>query len=336
MKNYNKSVTIKDVAKDAGVSLMSVNRFYRNPGRVTEKTRAKVFKSVQKLGYIPHYSAHALRSGKSKSVGILISDPKENFVARTLSVKLMNEGYFSYIVDSLGDKKIVESSLRDFLSRNVDAVVLDWSDFFFENPEIESLLKKIKNVILISNTDVKHLPFDICEFKVEDAIVKIIQTFKAAGRGKITFLGRSDFLFFDMIKRNLALHDCLHPDWYWDTIPYPSKPNWGDYLDTFNDLFDFDNPPDAIIVHNDLLAGRLIDLMIKKGIKVPDDIAVSGMGNSPWSALLPIPLTTIDYHIPKMAEYVSDILIKRLREEFASEQHQYRKIQAEFIKRDSA
>ena len=75
------TVTIKDVSKDAAVSIKTVSRVINNEANVAEKTKEKVLASVKKLGFKPNKSAQSLRSKKSYMLALLYDNPNKSYLA---------------------------------------------------------------------------------------------------------------------------------------------------------------------------------------------------------------------------------------------------------------
>ena len=89
-------INIKDVAVRAGVSTMTVTRTINNPELVKESTREKVQAVIRELGYVPDRTAMALRSGKSKTVGLTLFDIENPFISKLvmhMDRRLQKRGY---------------------------------------------------------------------------------------------------------------------------------------------------------------------------------------------------------------------------------------------------
>ncbi|MBE6944399.1 MAG: LacI family transcriptional regulator [Ruminococcaceae bacterium] len=116
-------ISIKDVAMRAGVSTMTVTRTINNPELVKESTREKVQAVIRELGYVPDRTAMALRSGKSKTVGLTLFDIENPFISKLvmhMDRRLQKRGYsvlLSFVNEEVSDDYDIYSSLRRF---NVD------------------------------------------------------------------------------------------------------------------------------------------------------------------------------------------------------------------------
>lgn len=116
-------ISIKDVAMKAGVSTMTVTRTINNPELVKESTREKVYAVIRESGYVPNRTAMALRSGKSKTIGITLFDIENPFISKLvmrIEQRLKKRGYavlLSFVNEEESDDYDSYSSLKDF---NVD------------------------------------------------------------------------------------------------------------------------------------------------------------------------------------------------------------------------
>ena len=116
-------INIKDVAVRAGVSTMTVTRTINNPELVKESTREKVQAVIRELGYVPDRTAMALRSGKSKTVGLTLFDIENPFISKLvmhMDRRLQKRGYsvlLSFVNEEKSDDYDIYTSLRRF---NVD------------------------------------------------------------------------------------------------------------------------------------------------------------------------------------------------------------------------
>ena len=116
-------INIKDVAIRAGVSTMTVTRTINSPELVKESTREKVQAVIQELGYVPDRTAMALRSGKSKTVGLTLFDIENPFISKLvmhMDRRLQKRGYsvlLSFVNEENSDDYDIYASLRRF---NVD------------------------------------------------------------------------------------------------------------------------------------------------------------------------------------------------------------------------
>ncbi len=117
-----------DVARQAGVSLMTVSRVYNDePGRVSEKTRRRVLAIAERLGYVPNLVAANLSSGRSRIVAAIVPSFSNSYFTGTLKGMtdgLQREGYQMMLADSGYEPKEEERVVAAFLGRRPDGIML--------------------------------------------------------------------------------------------------------------------------------------------------------------------------------------------------------------------
>ena len=121
-----RSPTIKDVAEHAGVAASTVSRVLNNHRDVSHATRVKVFRSIESLGYEPNLIASGLRSGRSFTIGCIVSNIHNPLYARVVSAAqhlLQQEGYGLLLANSDNDPEQDTQIIRTLSLRRVDALV---------------------------------------------------------------------------------------------------------------------------------------------------------------------------------------------------------------------
>lgn len=321
--------TIKDVARESGVSTMTVTRAFRSDALVSSETRQKVLETAKKLNYRPNLNARVLRGGSSRSIGILLSNPSGNPVVRRISEKFLPDNYVTYIAESLGDLNIIQAALQEFENRHVDAIVLEWRSNFLP---LESLVAKQKNMIIFTcESEVNHI-CDSCFLDYKPAIREAIEYLQWRGRKNIYYLGREETIEARDMRK--ALEDCGLPLNHLETSFFPSKPAFANYYDALKTALRSGIRPDAVFTHGDLSAVQVCRCAADFGLKVPGDIAVIGHGNSDFSEFMQPPIASLEGCVDEVAENVCSMLVNRLLNPDSNKQSAT--VKAKFIKRASA
>lgn len=329
MKNVNAEVTIRDVARMSGVSTMTVTRAFRHDALVSPVTRQKVLSAAEQLNYRPNLSARVLRGGSSRSIGVLLSNPADNSIVRRISERFLPDNYVTYIAESLGDLKIIESVLQEFDNRRVDAIVMEWrSDF----SPLVPLFEKLKNVVLYTRMDHVGYECDCCFVDHRPAVREAVGYLLKNGRGNICFLGREKMTEARDTKAVLAEYglEAKHIE----TSGYPSKPACENYYDALMDRLREGERPEAIFTATDIAAAQLCRCIADFGLKVPDDIAVIGHGNKDFTRFTQPPLASIEGFEDEVGKNVHNLLVNRLQNPDSARRHC--RVEAKFIKRESA
>lgn len=145
---YMGNVTIKDVAKLAGVSIATVSRVINDNYYVSPEIKEKVLQAIEDLDYYPNYVARSLKSEKTNSIGFLVSDISNTYfttMAKALEDVIHKKNY-SLIVCSTEDKKEKELAyLKLLISKKVDGLILNTTG---KNDELIAELSKQLPIVL--------------------------------------------------------------------------------------------------------------------------------------------------------------------------------------------
>jgi LacI family transcriptional regulator len=121
------AVTMKDIARDLGVSVVTVSKAMRGHSDISEETRQRVLKRARELNYYPNLAARALVTGKTYALGLVVPDLVHPFfaeVAQGLSSVLRHKNYSLLISSSEEDPRLERQELERLLSRGVDAIII--------------------------------------------------------------------------------------------------------------------------------------------------------------------------------------------------------------------
>jgi LacI family transcriptional regulator len=120
-------VSLREVAKQAGVSPMTVSRVVNNPGSVRKETRERVEKIITATGYIPNRLAQGLISQRTGTIGLIIPDVANPFFALVLRAAEMTarrEGYRLLVCNTEGDAALERDYIQNLLSHQVDGLII--------------------------------------------------------------------------------------------------------------------------------------------------------------------------------------------------------------------
>ena len=295
------SVTIKDVAKLAGVSPSTVSRTCSNHPSISKQTKLKVRKAMQELGYEPNFQASNLASKNSKTIGIVLpiadSEIYENaFYLETIrgigqfcnQKQYMNtlvtggsEGELLHVI-----KSMVKSGRTDgfivLYSKKDDAVL----EYLYDEGITYVLIGKASlyanQIIYIDNDNI---------LAAKEATDYLIQL----GHENIAFLGTDNSSIFIQDRKNgymisLSEHNIPFNPKYCLEQSYNQENN----DDSLEKLFRSENPPTAIVVSDDILAVSLEKTLAELDIKVPEQLSIISFNNSLFAKITSPPLTSID------------------------------------------
>ncbi len=310
-------VTIKDIARELGISPSTVSRALKDHPDISQKTRKAVKELAEKLHYEPNAIALSLRSRSSKTIGVILPEIVHFFFSSVISGiedLAYDSGYNVIICQSNEDFEKEKSIIHTLMSKRVDGVLASISktttnfDHFQELIDSKIPVVFYDRVLNIPHTD--RVVVDDFEgaYKATEHLIQ-------RGCRRIAHLATSQDL---MIGRNRkagyiqALKDnnievneeiilrCDTDKHALKCIPY---------------LLTLQNRIDGIFAVNDLTAITAMSIIKRSGYKIPGDIAVVGFSNSVYSSMTDPPLTTVEQQGFKMGREASKLLFERIESE---------------------
>ncbi len=307
-------VTIRDVAKDAGVSTAAVSKVLRDAYGVSDKLRDKVQVSIEKLGYRPSTAARGMR-GRTYSIGLLLVEMRNPFlpgVVDGIKDVLTRSGY--QLLIGVGEAEAaVESSLIDsMIDLKMDGVLLI-------APRLSgSLLDKFAAQIpmaVIGHHAATAEDFDTINSNDETGAVQAVEALLATGRRDIQMISlpgddtgqevchlRERGYLAAMDRAGLSDNSRI-----WRIRERKDRP--GDPIDV---VLAQERLPEGLFCWSDIHAVELLNLALTQGISVPEQLAVVGYDNSPVSAMPLLNLSSVEQHGPRLGALAAEALLSRI------------------------
>jgi LacI family transcriptional regulator, galactose operon repressor len=334
---FKERYNVHDVAKAAGVSAMTITRVFNNSARVAPATKAKVLDVAGKLNYRPSRSARTLRQGRSHSIGLLwsLGGPHDSTdVVRQMTHALSNAGYVSYLTDSMSARKIINNCLIDLIERKVDGLIIQAPDHDPALTEYISLLNEIGPVVVVSpNPPNEEMPFDYLHRDLMYGIDESLSYLYESGRRNILLLASQE-------KKLTEIKDMFAQRPYINSLTYSyigGDKNLIDYqlfAEKLKLYLDRGNQCDAVWCSCDEGAAAVIALLQDRGIRVPEDIAVSGVNDTPICQYIRPGIASVDRKNSEVAAIASEMLLKRIATPELPLQRET--VNMRFVKRKSA
>lgn len=305
---------MKDIAKELGLSVVTVSKVLRNHPDISEKTRNRVLNLVRKRDYQPSILARSLVTGRSYLVGLIVPDLLHPFfaeVAKALSLTIRPMGYSLIISSSEGDAELEAQEIRHLIARRLDALVI--ASTAVSGERFERLQEDGRPFVLIDRRFSEgHGNF----VGVDDAAAGDIATehliqmgckwvAHIGGRENSTGVSR-----LEGYRRALLRHGYAVDPAY---IIHRTKVDTDSIqqgADAARQLLTRDHRPDGIFCYSDSLAIGAMDEIIAAGLRIPDDIAVIGCGNLHYDPSLRVSLSSIDQHSPLIGEWAGKIVLE--------------------------
>ena len=290
---------MKDIARELGLSVVTVSKALRNHGDISEATRKRVMRRIEEVGYRPNLTARALITGRTYTMGLIVPDLLHAFfaqIAKALSRAVRQKNYGVLIASSEEDPELERQEIAQLLARRVDAILIasaQWSVESFRRIEEQNtpyILIDRHFAGLAANfvgSDDVAAGRMATEHLISQGCRRIVHI---RGPQLSTGLGRLE-------GYRLALSSAAGGPLPEDVMPVGlSADDRGeaDGYEAAQKLLDRAAPPDGIFCFNDPVATGVMQAVLERGFRIPEDIAIVGCGNVLYSGHLRVPLTTID------------------------------------------
>jgi LacI family transcriptional regulator len=328
------AASIKDVAKEAGVSIATVSRVLNDVDVVNEETKKKVQDAIKKLGYRPNIVARSLKTQRTKTIGILIPDISSQLYPEIVRGTEDVANIYDYniiLCNSDSDLEKEKEYLRVLKEKMVDGLLYMSSSL---EPEIVELIKELEMpTVLIETTD-KEKTFPSISIDNREAAYDAVTYLLNKGNKKIAYIG----IHKDAVNANAARYFGYEDALKEQGIEIDEKLlHFGEIkakegYEGINEILSR-TEVDAIFCTTDELAMGAINALRDKGIKVPEEVDVIGFENIYTAALFYPRLTTVSQPMYDMGSVGMRMLIKIVNKKELEEKNYI--LPYEIIERDS-
>ncbi|PWL18518.1 transcriptional regulator [Falsochrobactrum shanghaiense] len=304
-------VRIEAVAKRAGVSTITVSRALRKPEIVAEETRARVEEAVRVTGFSLNPHASALRTGRSNMVAVFVSSTaSEQF--------LLAADAFADVIEPLGYEVVVARTSYSYereirLTRSLSQIrpAGAFITGMIEQELNRDLFRRL-NVPIVESWAYCDTPIDmLVGVSNTDGVASMVQYLAQRGYRRPAFIGRA--YGRGLIRHTAFKKECARLGLQTaGDILVPTVRSKEDGRVAFAELLREGKSPDVVFCVNDLLAcGALLEATAR-GLRVPEDIAITGFGNSSLMQELPPGITTVSVDATELGRQAGKMLAARL------------------------
>ena len=321
-------ITIKDVARKAGVSPSTVSRVINNTTSLipfSEETRRKIFQAAEELHYRPSHFARSLRAKKTQTICNILLDYPTSFFApllRGIHTVAEKEDYSTIFIALPGSPEEVQP-FKKFIGIDCSDGVILWAgntrivEKFIPLSELLRVPTVSTNVILEGT----HIPSVTLDNTQGGHLA--MKYLAGLGHRRIGFIGgpdRDDFNERFTGYQN-ALKELGLP--YEESLVTFGLADLDSGFEAMARLLAIPEPPTAVFAANDYMAVGAIKAVLDKGMSVPNDISIIGYDDASPSRYSIPPLTTIQQPVELIGRKAAEILIQRLRSDPKKNHRQY-------------
>jgi len=290
--------TLDDVARAAGVSTATVSRCLNTPASVAEVTRSKVMMAVEALGYTPNFNARAMAAKRSHTIGAIIPTMENAIFARGLQAfqeALHGAGYNLMVSSSAYRPDLEAEQIKSLIARGADGLLLIGYE---RDPEIYAYLARRDVPVVLAWAYQEGRAHACVGFDNRAAMAGLTRQILAQGHRHLAMISgiasgndraaaRIEGVRDTLVGAGLPAQDLPLTE-----VPYDIDKGAA----AFAQMMQRSPAPTAVICGNDVLAAGALRQARAMGLRVPQDVSITGFDDIELASILEPPLTTV--HVP--------------------------------------
>ncbi len=304
-------MTISEIAKMAGVSSATVSRYFNN-GYLSPEKRKAIERVVKKTGYQPSPQAQMLRTHKTRMVGVILPRIESSSIARVVAgiSAVMNRKKYKIVLANTENNPDTELDyMKVFDNKQVDGLILvatvltEKHHRMIQKSRIPIVVvgQQVEKVDSIYHDDY-HATYELAELMIRK--------------------GRTNLAYIAAIREDRAV-GCDRMNGYMDAVKAHGLTAAADRIRTagfsiesgqeqMEQLLNEYPEIDAVIAATDSMAVGAIRVIRALGYRIPEDIMVGGIGNSPFSEVVTPTLTTMDYEYEDSGRQAAQLILQKM------------------------
>ena len=311
-------ITMKDVARHAGVSQSTVSRVLSGNDTgipIGDETRQRVQEAVRELGYLPNLHAGSLRGQKTRMIAMMIADianPFYHAMVRAAQDVARSHHYDVMIANSDHQRENELLFIESIIRRPVDGAFI--VRYHLTTEDMDELIDRTGTAIVAVGQHVTHPAVDTVFSNDYQAVVDLVTwLYRERGHRRIGFIGVTSSHSAG-VRRRAAFLAAMR------TTGLPLAPELfqlGDWSTASGEramraLLSLSHPPTAVFALNDLMAIGAMEAANALGLRIPADVAIVGFDDIPAASWVRPQLTTVAQHPAEMGHILAEALFARI------------------------
>lgn len=305
-------MTIKDIAEMANVSPAAVSRYFNN-GYISEEKRLAIQKAVEKTGFYPSGYARTLRTKKSFLIGVVIPRIASNSISKVVEgIMSVTEpaGYTILLANTMNNEMKELDYIKIFNEKQVDALMLFGTILTEEHNEA---LKNLKCPVVVIGQRVKDVS---CVYHDDyQAVYEMTKLVLGKGRRRLCYIGAISEDISVGTERYRGYMQAAADSGLGDLAERNVTAGFDidDGYKAMEELFKLYPDIDGVIAATDTMAVGAMRYLKEKGLRIPEDVMITGIGNSEYSEVISPALTTANYFYKESGILAAEMIIKSIK-----------------------
>lgn len=311
----NKSVSLKDLALELGVSISTVSRALKNSPEIGAEMKDKVKSLAKKMNYRPNPFALSLLKNSPRIIGIIVPDIVTHFYSSIISGinDIARKNGYSVIISSTYDQYELERRcLEDLINIRVEGIIICLSQETNDFNHFQEIADQNIPLVFFDRICLPDKFSSVITNNVESA-QEATEHFLTTGSQRVAFLGGANYIPIVQQRKHgylQALRDHKIP--IERELVFCKRMGYNEGYEGTCQLLNLPSPPDAILAMTDSLAFGAMKAIKEFGLKIPDDIALIGYTDEAHSNYVDPPLTAVTHQTYKMGETTCQLLLNQL------------------------
>ncbi len=307
-------ITLKDVAKVAGVSYATVSRALSGSPEIGEDTRKRILKICEEMGYTPNSVARSMVMKRTNIIGLILASIDNPFMSELtnhIEIYARKCGYNLMVCNSSYDPNLEKEVFSLLLGRQVDGIIMiPVGNESYDS--LKALTAQVPTVFISEN--MQDLPENYVAVDNRRGTESATEYLYSLGHRKIVYFGCRTHSVTHSLRLEGYLDACkklgIAPSVIHNHYSRSSYPVGNLLAEEY-----FSGPHDhtAMLCASDALAIGVMQAAYNHGVSIPGDLSLIGFDNISFSALPPIDLTTINQPKQQMATEAVDMLLDRIK-----------------------
>jgi LacI family transcriptional regulator len=300
---------LEDVAKKANVSTATVSRVLNGVEPIKSSTRKRVLKAIQELKYRPNLHARALAAGRSRSLGMIVSNLSNPFfldIFRGFEAAALAKGYEVLVSSTDYDRTRLVSSVHSMMSRQLAGLALVVSEM---EPDLINELAANSLPVVFYDVGIAGKNSTNIRVNYQVGMQTMIEYLHQLGHRRMAFVGHHTTLgpLQERHESFLAMMRSQYRDTEFVSVLDSDSPFGG--VEAAREVLDSGFEPTVILCVNDYTAMGVLAELRDRGIHVPQQISVTGFDNISLAQFVCPPLTTVNIPRDRIAELMFQALL---------------------------
>lgn len=335
-------VTLKSIARELNLSVSTVSKALRGSHEISMETQQLVRAFADQHNYRPNPIAQSLKKGRSKSLGVVVSNIDNNFFSQVINgiESVAHEKDYTVIITQSKESAATElKNIEHLSSRSIDGLIISISAETIDGSVFQAINKRGIPVVFVDRT----LP-DVAAHKVIANNIKgayeATNYLLQQGFKNIAHITSSSHLSISL-QRLEGYKKALKDSGYPINEAYIKYCEHGGMImeeveSSINELFSLQTRPDAILTASDRLSTNTMEILKRKGIRIPNDIGMIGFTNSLHAEIFNPSLSAVVQPAFEMGRKATELIIAQLESKRPVTQFEELMMDTQLIPRDSS